>query len=199
MPLCDESGSWSESELLLHVLDEKAGAFRELLRRYQKVVRKCIHSVTSNFGAVLASADEEDVYASFLCQLCTNDMRALRMFEAGRGTKLSTWLGLLARNAALDFLRRVARAPALQRFPSSSDEPTYEDDPCEALDRRAQLCRLMSTWKDLPPQDRRFVILYYQEQQSPAEVAAAMSISVKTVYTKKHKLKTRLTSTLRLG
>jgi RNA polymerase sigma-70 factor, ECF subfamily len=193
----DEASSWSESELLLYVLDKRAGALRELLRRYHKLVRQCIRRVMSNFSAVLASADQDDVYANFLCHLCSNDMRALRMFEAGRGAKLGTWLGLLARNAAHDFLRRVARAPALQKFDASFDEASYEDDPSEALDRRVQFGRLMSTYKKLPPQDQKFIVLYYHQQQSPAEVAAAMSISVKTVYTKKHKLESRLTSTLR--
>ena len=40
--------------------------------------------------------------------------------------------------------------------------------------------------------DRRFVELYYGHGLQPEEVAAAMGISVKTVYSKKNKLRCKL-------
>jgi RNA polymerase sigma-70 factor (ECF subfamily) len=45
---------------------------------------------------------------------------------------------------------------------------------------------------DFTDRDRRFVELYYGCGLMPEEVAAAMNISVKTVYSKKNKLRTRL-------
>ncbi|MEM1418482.1 MAG: sigma-70 family RNA polymerase sigma factor, partial [Myxococcota bacterium] len=40
--------------------------------------------------------------------------------------------------------------------------------------------------------DRAFVRLYYVDGMSPEEVAAEMNVSVKTVYSKKHKIRCRL-------
>ena len=45
---------------------------------------------------------------------------------------------------------------------------------------------------DFSERDRRFVELYYGAGLLPEEVAAAMNISVKTVYSKKNKLRTKL-------
>ena len=40
--------------------------------------------------------------------------------------------------------------------------------------------------------DQTFVRLYYMDGLSPEEVAEEMQISVKTVYSKKHKIRSRL-------
>ena len=45
---------------------------------------------------------------------------------------------------------------------------------------------------DLSSRDRRFVDLYYRQGLEPDEVAAAMRISVKTVYSKKNKMRMKL-------
>jgi RNA polymerase sigma-70 factor (ECF subfamily) len=42
------------------------------------------------------------------------------------------------------------------------------------------------------PKDRLFVALYFDQGLDAEEVAQRMSISVKTVYSKKHKIRTRL-------
>jgi RNA polymerase sigma-70 factor (ECF subfamily) len=40
--------------------------------------------------------------------------------------------------------------------------------------------------------DRQFMLLYFGEGLRPEEVAVRMKISVKTVYSKKHKIQTKL-------
>ena len=44
--------------------------------------------------------------------------------------------------------------------------------------------------------DRQFVALYFGEGLDPEEVARRMRINVKTVYSKKHKIQSRLESLL---
>ena len=44
--------------------------------------------------------------------------------------------------------------------------------------------------------DRDFIQLYYVDGLTPEEVAAEMEISIKTVYSKKHKIRCRLATTL---
>ena len=48
----------------------------------------------------------------------------------------------------------------------------------------------------LSQKDQQFVQLYYMDGLSAEEVAAAMCVSVKTVYSKKHKIRTRLQATV---
>src|SRR5438093_1452875 len=85
----------------------------------------------------------------------------------------------------------IEEAPAMRTL---SDLDLLGADPSaldELLDkeRRGYLAHLMEEFSD---KDRRFVELYYGQGLLPEEVAAAMRISVKTVYSKKNKLRTRL-------
>jgi RNA polymerase sigma-70 factor (ECF subfamily) len=52
------------------------------------------------------------------------------------------------------------------------------------------------TLRTFSEKDQTFVRLYYVDGLSPEEVAAEMSISVKTVYSKKHKIRSRLEQAL---
>jgi len=49
----------------------------------------------------------------------------------------------------------------------------------------------------LPPRDREFVRLYFVDGRSPQEVAEALRMNVKTVYTKKHRLTRQLRDAVR--
>ncbi len=53
-------------------------------------------------------------------------MRKLRCFDPRRGIKLSSWIAMIAANAAYDFLRRAARRPALE---ADDDAVDAADDP----------------------------------------------------------------------
>ena len=58
------------------------------------------------------------------------------------------------------------------------------------LTERAKLVRdLLADFSD---KDRQFVTLYFQDGLSPEHVAERLGISVKTVYSKKHKIQRKL-------
>jgi len=46
--------------------------------------------------------------------------------------------------------------------------------------------------EEFTPKDRKFVKLYFGEGLAPEQIAKRMGISVKTVYSKKHKIQARL-------
>src|SRR5262245_37560586 len=101
----------SETELLEGMLKRNAGAWREFHRRYDRLIFRCIHKVTGRFPGSITSEDVREIYAMFLLSLNKRDMHKLRTFEPERGNKLSSWIGMLATNAAWDYLRSVARQP----------------------------------------------------------------------------------------
>jgi RNA polymerase sigma-70 factor (ECF subfamily) len=62
------------------------------------------------------------------------------------------------------------------------------------MQERAQIVGSMfSTFSD---KDREFIALYYGEGLGPEQVAERMEISIKTVYSKKHKIRSRLEALL---
>ena len=131
-----------------------------------------------------------------LVALVRDDMRKLRLYDPRRGTKLSSWIGMISTNTAYDFLRQTARRPALDRIDGVVEVDAGEESALDCLmagERRAELNKLLSGYSD---KDRTFVALYYAHGLEAEEVAGEMGISVKTVYSKKHKLLARLQRTL---
>jgi RNA polymerase sigma-70 factor (ECF subfamily) len=131
-----------------------------------------------------------------LLQLLANDKHKLRTFDPQRGNRFGSWIGLLAINAAYDHLRSIRRdahrAPLTEAEGLSVETPDPHDL-CE-LRQRAGLVEAMMA--EFSAKDRQFVELYFGEGLKPEEVAVRMQISVKTVYSKKHKIQSRLEALL---
>jgi RNA polymerase sigma-70 factor (ECF subfamily) len=186
----------SDTQLLRRVLRQDENAWKEFVRRFRALLYRCITKVISRYDAVLSSADPDEIYAEVLIALVRDDFRKLRLWDPRRGTKLSSWLGMIATNTAYDYLRGTARRPILDRIDGVPDmfDP-QERSPLDELleqERRHNLNDLLSDYSD---KDRTFVALYYAQGMAAEDVADEMGISIKTVYSKKHKLLTRLQAT----
>jgi RNA polymerase sigma-70 factor (ECF subfamily) len=183
---------WSDEALLARMLLKDHVAWREFHRRFDRLVYRCIHKVTSRFPGSLASEDVREIYAQFLLGLTRRDMHKLRTFDAERGNKLSSWVGMLATNAAWDYLRTVARQPQCTDLADAENVGEVDVDPFEKLLEKERWGRIDATLRQFSAKDRTFVRLYYMDGLSPEQVAEEMRISVKTVYSKKHKIRCRL-------
>ena len=186
----------SDTQLLRRVLRQDEQAWTEFMRRFRPLIFRCISKVVGRYDAVLSSADPDEIFGEVLLAVVRDDFRKLRLWDSRRGTKLSSWLGMIATNTAYDYLRGTARRPILDRIDGIPDifDPAERSPLDEILEqeRRAELNQLLSDYSD---KDRTFVALYYAQGLDAEEVADEMGISVKTVYSKKHKLLTRLQAT----
>jgi RNA polymerase sigma-70 factor (ECF subfamily) len=184
---------WAEPELLERVLRREEVAWTELVRRYRALIYRCITKVTSRYAPMLPSAEIDEVYAEVLMALLRDDLRKMRMYDASRGAKLSSWIGMISVNTAHDYLRSVGRRPALDRIdgaPEGRDE--YERTPLDALLEKERWSHFNGLLSDFSEKDRTFLDLYYGQGLDAERVADEMAISVKTVYTKKHKIRRHL-------
>jgi RNA polymerase sigma-70 factor (ECF subfamily) len=184
--------SWSETELLERLLASDANAWRELNQRYARLVTSCIQRVVARFSKRVSLDAVEEIYATYSLKLLANDKHKLRSFEPSRGNKLGTWLGMLATHCAYDYLRSVRREPSAVCLTEAESLTSEHHDPCESamLSERAKLVRELLA--DFSDKDRQFVTLYFQDGLSPEHVAERLGISVKTVYSKKHKIQRKL-------
>src|SRR5947207_567698 len=128
---------WTDRELLTRVLRSEERGWTELVRRYRALVYRCITKVTAKYAPNLSGADIDEVYAEVLMQLLRDDMHKLRLYDPARGTKLGSWIGMIAVNAAYDFLRGVARRPFLDHLDGNLDphEPCDRTPLDELLDK----------------------------------------------------------------
>lgn len=188
----DANGREDELRLVARMVAGEARAWREFQRRYDRLIYRCITKVTARFAARVSADDVHEIYATLLLQLLANDMHKLRTFDPERGNRLGSWIGLLAINAAYDHLRSLRRESNSQPIQEAEQVRGEGLDPYEECERREQAEVVTKMLGDFSEKDRQFMVLYFGEGLKPEEVAEKMSISVKTVYSKKHKIQSRL-------
>lgn len=181
-----------DASLLAALLEDDGAAWREFNLRYARLIQRCILRVTSRFPRLLGPEDVEEIYATLCVQLLARDKHKLRSFEPERGHKLSGWLGMLAVNATYDYLRGLKREPRHTQLDEAVVLSSNSPDPSEDYLMRQRAHIVSSLLEGFSEKDREFITLYYGEGLEPDQIAERMSISVKTVYSKKHKIRERL-------
>jgi RNA polymerase sigma-70 factor, ECF subfamily len=181
-----------DGPLLSNVLHNDQVAWNELLRRFRGLVFRCIGKVAGKYDAVLSNEDVNEIFGDVCFNLLRDDMRKLRAYDPTRGAKLGSWLGLLAINTAYDYLRQTSRRPLLDRLDGAAERAGEDPSALDTVLEKERWGYLNTLLADFSARDRRFVELYYGAGLLPEEVAAAMNISVKTVYSKKNKLRSKL-------
>ena len=143
------------------------GAFEELVRIYQADIwRLCFHLLGSHS---LADDVTQDAF-----------IRAYRFLPRYRGdSKFSTWLFSIARNCALDELRRAGRRRRVEDALESQPRPKPAE-PTLAIEVREAVAAL-----DLDL--REPLVLIDVMGQSYAEVAEAMRLPLGTVKSRVHR------------
>ncbi|MEP7051096.1 MAG: sigma-70 family RNA polymerase sigma factor [Pseudomonadota bacterium] len=185
-----------DAALVRSLLADDPQAWREFNTRFSRLVLSTISRVTARFSAVVSQEDMREIYATFCVQLLANDKVKLRSFDPERGNKLSTWLGLLASHTAYDFLRGARREPRRAALSEAEDLSSTLPDPCESALMRERATLVSTLLASFTDKDRAFIQLYFGEGLAPECVAERLNISVKTVYSKRHKIQARLQSLL---
>lgn len=106
-------------------------------------------------------------------------------YDPRRGTARA-WLFAIARNAALDELRRRKRTTALQFDPAAEDEPEAQEP---APERRATVAAALAA---LDARERELVALKFHAGLGNAEIGALLGISETNAGTKVHRAVTKL-------
>jgi RNA polymerase sigma-70 factor, ECF subfamily len=192
-PSTDADGSTEGDAALIGAMLRGDGlAWRAFHARYDRLIYRCITRVTGRFPLRVSRDDVGEIYATLLAQLCTGGMSKLRSFDPQRGKRLSSWIGLLAVNCAYDHLRALRNEPRRASLDECEHIGTEAPQPDEVLDLKERAGLASQILRDFSEKDREFVALYFGEGLAVEQIAERMRISVKTVYSKKHKIQTRI-------
>lgn len=195
-PCVDADRFESDDDLIAGMLANDPAAWREFQSRYDRLIIRCITKVTRRFASIVSQDDVREVYATLYVSLLANDMHKLRSFDPERGNRFSSWIGLLAINAAYDYLRTLKREPQKECITEAMELVCDLPDPFELTSEHERATIAQKTLEDFSEKDRTFAALYFGEGMDPQDIADKMNISVKTVYSKKHKIQSRLESVL---
>jgi RNA polymerase sigma factor (sigma-70 family) len=156
-----------ESNLYAACLRGDREAFGEIVRQYQNLVNGVAYSITGNVQESEDLAQETFIAA-------WQRLRELREVE-----KLPAWLCGIARNLANNYLRRT------QVERQKRSESTLETLPAVAIEEESEkagrIALLWATLKEIPLQFREPLVMYYQQNQSVQDIAAALEISESNV------------------
>jgi len=185
-----------DRELVDAMLRSEPRAWREFQARYDRLIHRCITKVTRRFPTMVSGDDVYEIQAQLFLSLLANEMHKLRTFDPERGNRFSSWLGLLAIHCAYDHLRTLRREPTKTSLTEATEIAGQIPDPFECVAERQRAALTADMLDGFSDKDRTFATLYFDEELEPNEIAARMNISVKTVYSKKHKIQSRLESVL---
>ena len=183
-----------ELRLLTAVLHGDRRAGRRFFQRYNGTVEMSVRKVLRRAARRATEDDVRDLVGEIWLALLEDDKRPLRRFDPRRDVRVTTWIGLLARNKAIDRLRCTRSVAVSLEEVSETAEPTSPHPlPVEELETLEQRELARAALEQLRPHDRRFMEAWYVEERPPEDLARRFSISVGTVYSRRFKIQEKLT------
>jgi DNA-directed RNA polymerase specialized sigma24 family protein len=138
-----------DKALLRHVLLKSDPAWRELVRRFDPILRDHVRGWLTKYWIMSDAVDE--TMGEFYLRLLANNMRRLRAFDPKRGRHLCSWLCLLAVHTIWDKWRQLihqAAPPQIIALDLADKSPTrggrwlgFERSMCEPEVRRRRAPR----------------------------------------------------------
>ena len=183
-PMQTPKSEWSERSLTLSRLLARAGLG-------DRAAFAALYEQTSShlLGVVLRIHRDRAHAEDILQEVYVNVWRAAQSFDAAQSQPL-TWLTSIARNRAIDSLRRTSTQPRLQAHFLTSDQEdldvydTVASDapgPLDLLSRASDARALAGCMAGLSAQQRQSVALAFFDGLSHAEVADSMRQPLGTV------------------
>ena len=120
------------------------------------------------YGFIARRVGNRDIAEDLTSDVFHKALAGLPRFE-WRGAPLGAWLIRIASNAIIDRAKRVAKESDLSGLNEPSEVSPKE---IEEIEQRAQLFKLVD---QLPPDQRRVIVLRFTEEKSIREVAQDLS------------------------
>lgn len=162
------------------------GAFRELVERYKKPLVNFAHRLLGD------PIEAEDVAQDAFVKA----YRALPGLRLDKGARFSTWLFQIARNLAIDRIRRSRRIHFEPLSPGAGDPPSPLRGPDADAAGRETAEAVASAIQALPEDQRTAVVLSEYHGMTYAEIAAVMRVSIKSVESRLYRARQELRARL---
>lgn len=180
----------TDAERMEQIRSGDEAAFEQLMEEFQRPILAFVYRM-------IANADEaQDVTQGVF-------VRAYQAICAPRfalkSASLSTWLFQIARNAAIDTLRKRGRKPFLssERFPALRDalpDPGAQPDQQAAATELQE--RIEQALLQLPEDQRTALVLSVYHDQSHEQIAAILHCSTKSVEARIYRARKKLAAWL---
>jgi RNA polymerase sigma factor (sigma-70 family) len=199
---CARGNSAEETALLEALLATKKKVqhdrlWAEFVQRYERLIVSCVVKALRRYGATFSRDDLDDLVGDVWLVLLREDMKKLRQYDATRGFRIASFLGLVATNATIDHLRaRQAESTPLddviEDFASLRAEA-----PRDVVEARQEAELARAALAQLSGEERAFVVDCFRDERSPEELARSLGVTTNTVYSRKFKIREKLQKIVR--
>lgn len=197
-PSSEHFAEMDDATLLSWVIEGSEPGWAAFYRRFRGLILSCAAKTSSKCGVRLGPEELKDVLSEVAVNLVSHERRRLKLYRSDRGSSVATWVGVIAVSTTRDYLRRARRQQhelfSEQELDLMASTMPGPEDQILDHERRSAAGKLLSQLSD---RDRHFVELYFGAALTPEEIAEEMKISLSTVYSKKAKIKTRLSELIR--
>ena len=192
-----DSGNLSEKELLSGCIQGSKEAWDAFVEKYTNLIYHTINKTFKTNTSDFFYQDITDIHNNVFLSLMENDYRKLKQYEGKNGCTVSSWLLVVTRNLALNYIKKLKKYIPLEDDTSDSANviekvPDPQQQPDEELSKKESWEMLKELIKDLNSKDVLFLKLCYEEELPPEEIAEMLSITVNNVYTRKKRIRENL-------
>ncbi len=186
-----------------HILSKCISGDREatetFVMKFSGLVYYSIQGALLTRHVSFTSQDLEDLHNTVFLKLFERRCRKLRQFEGRNGCSLKRWIGLITVRIVLNHIRErgVDTISWQKKRISIEDLPELMDrnmDSSTVIEESEKGQILQNGIRNLPPRDRLFMKLHFENELPMEEVAAIMKVSVQNAYTIKHRAINKLKS-----
>jgi RNA polymerase sigma-70 factor, ECF subfamily len=175
-------------QLVRQLLARSESAWKRFVEQYHRLFVNRIQAAADELDlGLVTAAQAEEVCSEVLSQLVSREMVALTQYS-GR-SRLSTWLSVIVRRAALRYFMAARRRP---RQPDSAEFDRLEQTDAVDLPGSDDRDRLYRGLQQLSDADRHLLELYYEQQRPYEHIASVFGITVNAVGPKLDRARKRL-------
>lgn len=197
MGLQRKGNSAEETALLKALLTERRETVRQrhwadFVKRYERLITSCVLKVLRRYGAVFSTDDLDDLVHDVWVTLLRDDMKKLRQYDAERGFRIASFIGLVATNTTIDHLRsRQAEATPLDQVMEDYVSLSAES-PRDSVEEQQEKLLAERAINRLSRDERAFVYEIFHAERSPEELAKSLGVTTNTIYSRKFKIREKL-------
>ncbi|MBN1832984.1 MAG: sigma-70 family RNA polymerase sigma factor [Deltaproteobacteria bacterium] len=188
-----------DRRLLSKCITGDRNASEILVRRFSNLVYHSVQHTLVEKNISFTPQDLEDLHNTIFLQLFEHGCRKLKQYRGKNGCSLASWIRVVAVRVVLNHIRKKgmdAIAWQMKRTPLEDLSKLIgeEMDPLTLMQNEEQDRLVENGIQSLPPRDRLFIRLYFDQGTPIEDVAETMQISVPNAYTIKHRAVRKLKS-----
>ncbi len=182
----------NDRQLLSQSLSGNRRASEEFVQRFSGLIYWAVRNILILKHLRFTSDDLDDIHNTVFLKLFENQSKKLRQYKGDKGCTVATWIRTVTVRITLNYIRKkgfdgIGGREKVIPLEDMSDLKEHRAGPEELLEKSEQHRLLHEGTQTLPPRERLFLKLHFDQGLPIPKVAEMMEITPQNAYTIKHR------------